>query len=131
MVKMLCPKDEIDNRYLNDTTIGEFWSCAYSDILLNVNRGVFAEFLVVKKLDVDVRNYPKIVYDYADIRYEGKTIQVKSSSYVQSWHLSDFSWNEITENNNGSDNKKLYELLKQYYHIDWVENATIKKNFRY
>lgn len=123
MVKMLNPEDKILN-----TTIGEFWSWAYSDILLNVNRGVFAEFLVAKELGVDVRNYPRIVYDYSDIRYEGKTIQVKSSAYIQSWHLSDFNWDKISEIDNGCDNKRLYEFLKQYYHIDWEKKARITKN---
>lgn len=123
MVKMLDPNNEIPG--LN-YTFGDYWAWAYSDILSNVNRGVFAEFLVAKKLGVDVRNYPRMVYDCADIRYGSKTIQVKSSAYVQSWHLLDFSWNEITENK--SDNKRLYEFLKQYYHIDWVENAIIKKD---
>jgi excinuclease UvrABC ATPase subunit len=125
MVKMLDPKDEISD--LNNTTIGEFWAWAYSDILLNVNRGIFAEFLVANRLGIDVRKYPRTVYDYIDIRYRGKTIEVKCSAYVQSWDLLDFSWDKIKENDSGSDNRRLYEFLKLYYNIDWEKTAKIKK----
>jgi hypothetical protein len=36
-------------------TLGDFWSWAYSDVLSNRNRSVFAEFLVTAALDVRSR----------------------------------------------------------------------------
>ncbi len=66
-----------------DRTVGDFWSWAYSDILSNRNRSVFAEFLVGCALGcVDS---PRTEWDYVDHHYNGKTIEVKSAAYVQSW----------------------------------------------
>lgn len=40
-----------------DLTVGDFWRWAYSDILSNRNRGIFAEFLVGAALKT-----PPVVY---------------------------------------------------------------------
>ena len=66
-------------------TVGEFW--AYSDILNNTDRAVFAEFVVGRALGVT--DAPRVEWDAVDLRYRGKTIEVKSSAYVQSWHQED------------------------------------------
>ena len=66
-----------------DTSVGEFWSWAYSDILSNRNRSIFAEFIVGYALGI-VEN-PRTEWDCVDHRYKGKTIEVKSAAYVQSW----------------------------------------------
>ena len=65
-------------------TVGEFWSWAYSDILSNTGRAVFAEFVVGMALGVT--HVPRVEWDAVDLRYGDKTIEVKSSAYVQSWH---------------------------------------------
>ncbi len=65
-------------------TVGDFWSWAYSDILSNTGRAVFAEFVVGKALGVT--DAPRVEWDAVDLRYGDKTIEVKSSAYVQSWH---------------------------------------------
>jgi hypothetical protein len=80
--RRLAPDEEIPG--LNGTTIGDFWSWAYSDILLNTTRGVFAEFLVGTALGVvgGVRS----AWDSFDLLYERSGIEVKSSAYIQSWH---------------------------------------------
>jgi len=80
MVKKLDPNDKIPG--LKDT-FGDYWAWAYSDILSNRNRGIFAEFLVSKALDVTAPHRKE--YDCVDIRYRGKTIEVKCSAYIQSW----------------------------------------------
>jgi hypothetical protein len=65
-------------------TVGDFWAWAYSDILNNTDRAVFAEFVVGTSLGIT--NVPRVEWDAVDLRYEGKTIEVKSAAYVQSWH---------------------------------------------
>ncbi len=67
-------------------TVGEFWQWAYSDILSNTNRGVFAEYLVGKALGDDVLANPRVEWDCTDLEYGEYHIEVKSSAYVQSWH---------------------------------------------
>ncbi len=77
----LSPDSEIPG--LSGATIGDFWAWAYSDLLLNTTRGVFAEFLVGSALGVvgGVRG----AWDAFDLLYEGWRIEVKSSAYVQRW----------------------------------------------
>jgi hypothetical protein len=64
-------------------TVGDFWQWAYSDILSNRNRAIFAEFLVGTALTAldDFR----IEWDSVDLHYQGKRIEVKSAAYIQSW----------------------------------------------
>ena len=65
-------------------TVGDFWAWAYSDILSNTDRAVFAEFVVGMALGVT--DAPRVEWDAVDLRYGDKTIEVKSSAYIQSWH---------------------------------------------
>jgi hypothetical protein len=67
-------------------SIADFWSWAYSDLLSNRNRGIFAEFLVGAALDT--LDQPRIEWDAYDLRYRGRRIEVKSAAYLQSWHQS-------------------------------------------
>src|SRR5699024_1586138 len=67
-------------------TILDYWKWAHSVILDNTERGVFAEFLVGSALDV--LNSPRVMWDNADINYNGYFIEVKSSAYIQSWEQS-------------------------------------------
>ncbi|SFK03722.1 hypothetical protein SAMN04487936_106250 [Halobacillus dabanensis] len=66
-----------------ETTIVEFWRWAYSDLLSNTNRGILAEFLVGHALGLTTE--PRMVWDKADFVYNGNSIEVKSSAYIQSW----------------------------------------------
>ena len=68
---------------LPNVTISDFWSWAYSDVLVNTNRSVFAEFLVGSALGV--LDKPRIEWDAVDLHYGNKTIEVKCSAYLQSW----------------------------------------------
>ncbi len=81
MIKKLDPNYKIPG--LKDTSISDYWAWAYSDILTNTNRSLFAEFLVGKALDAIA--LPRVEWDCVDIRYHGKTIEVKCSAYIQSW----------------------------------------------
>jgi hypothetical protein len=81
MIKKLSGKETIIG--FENVTVFDFWSWAYSDILSNRNRSIFAEFLVATALGEI--NYPRIEWDAVDLRYRGKKIEVKSAAYVQSW----------------------------------------------
>jgi len=65
-----------------NATVGEFWECAYSDILSNRNRAIFAEYLV--GLALNVVDKPRIEWASADLCYRGIKIEVKASAYIQS-----------------------------------------------
>lgn len=67
------------------STLGAFWRWAYSQTLENSQRGVFAEYLVGLALNA-VEDRHRIEWDAFDLKTpEGITVQVKSSSYLQSW----------------------------------------------
>lgn len=80
-VKKLTSDDPIIGNI--EICVGDFWSWAYSDILSNRNRSIFAEFIVGSALGVV--DTPRTEWDYVDHRYNKKTIEVKSAAYVQSW----------------------------------------------
>ena len=65
-------------------TLSDFWSWAYSNILTNTNRSIFAEYLVGAALGV--LDSPQIEWDRYDFQYQSIGIEVKSSAYIQSWH---------------------------------------------
>lgn len=69
---------------LGEATISDFWSWAYSDILSNRNRSIFAEFLIASALGC--LDKTRMEWDACDLRYGGKKIEVKSAAYLQSWH---------------------------------------------
>lgn len=71
------------------TTVQDFWAWAYSDILSNCNRSVFAEYLVAVALGLT--DQPRIEWDAVDLRYCGKKLEVKSAAYIQSWQQTKLS----------------------------------------
>lgn len=76
---------------LGAVTVGDFWSWAMSDLLVNTNRGLLAEFLVARALGdpAELRD-PWRPYDVETP--EGVTVEVKSASYVQSWAQKDHTY---------------------------------------
>ncbi len=62
----------------------DFWRWGFSDLRLNVVRGVLAEFLVAKAVGATER--PKVEWDSFDVKTpSGIRIEVKASAYWQSW----------------------------------------------
>jgi len=57
---------------LKGCNIAEFWTWAYSDIMSNRNRSIFAEFLIAYCLGVIEK--PRIEWDATDIYYKDKHI---------------------------------------------------------
>lgn len=67
-----------------DAPVLDFWQWAFSDLCANNLRGIFAEWLVAKLLDI----VPPVRESWAecDLRTtEGVRIEVKSAAYVQTW----------------------------------------------
>ena len=68
----------------NDANVGDFWTWAYSDVLSNRNRSIFAEFLVGAALDI-TKQAVRTEWNAYDLAYRGRRIEVKSAAYAQSW----------------------------------------------
>jgi hypothetical protein len=68
---------------LSNVRIGDFWSWAFSDILDNRTRSIFAEFLVGSALNT--LNCPRREWDAYDLDFRGWKIEVKSAGFIQSW----------------------------------------------
>lgn len=83
---MISKKLDFDTKItgLDNLTVGDFWSWAYSNIFGNINRSVFAEFLVGSALDIT--NTIRREWDSVDLSYKGKGIEVKSAAYLQDWN---------------------------------------------
>lgn len=64
-------------------TVADFWRWAHSDVVENVQRGIFAEFLVATALGVTHAH--RTGWAGYDLDYDGKKIEVKSSAFLQSW----------------------------------------------
>jgi hypothetical protein len=62
-------------------TVGDFWQWAYSDVLSNRNRSIFAEYLVGVALEA-VGN-PRVEWDSVDLLYRGCKVEVKSAADVR------------------------------------------------
>lgn len=73
-----------------DFILLSFWQWSSSDLSNNALRGKLAEFLVAQALGVS--NDVRVEWDAYDIRLDnGVTIEVKSSSYLQSWAQDKYS----------------------------------------
>ncbi|MGQ9688954.1 MAG: hypothetical protein ACUVXF_09240 [Desulfobaccales bacterium] len=79
--KKRSPDEQIKG--LGQLTLGDFWAWAYSDLLSNRNRAILAEFIVGAALGVI--DSPRVEWDAVDLSYQGKTIEVKSAAFLQSW----------------------------------------------
>jgi hypothetical protein len=66
-----------------DATVQEFWRFALGDLRMNNARGYLAEFIVAKALGIG--NLRRIEWDAYDLLWEGITVEVKSSAYLQAW----------------------------------------------
>lgn len=67
-----------------DFTVSDFWSWSQSDLLNNSLRGVLAEFIVKKALNISsIFRTEWDSYDF--ITKDGFKIEVKSAAYLQSW----------------------------------------------
>ncbi len=62
-----------------------FWRWSTSDLVSNATRGVLAEYLVARALDISASCRDE--WAECDLRTDGGiTIEVKSAAYIQSWY---------------------------------------------
>jgi hypothetical protein len=67
-----------------------FWQWSSSELLGNALRGVLAEFIIAST--IDTLESPREEWDTYDLKTKnGLKIEVKSSSYLQSWRQKEFS----------------------------------------
>ncbi len=99
----------------SNRTVQDFWKWAYSDVLSNRNRGIFAEFIVGSALGLI--ETPRIEWNDSDFLYRSKKLEVKSSGYLQNWHqdkLSQIKFGiEKTMGWNAETNKTSTKLQRQ------------------
>lgn len=63
-----------------------FWRWSASDLASNSLRGILAEYIVARALEVDIQA-PREEWAAHDLTMrDGTRIEVKSSAYLQSWH---------------------------------------------
>jgi hypothetical protein len=74
-------------------TLDNYWRWAHSDLLVNIERGVLAEFIVACALGLSsTQTGVRLAWEPYDlVTPEGLKIEVKSAAYVQSWAQKDFS----------------------------------------
>ena len=70
---------------LASATLLDFWQWAYSDIVVNTNRGCLAEFIVSKALGTTEAVKRDEWESYDLITPEKIRVEVKSSAYLQLW----------------------------------------------
>ena len=61
----------------------KFYEWAYSDLLVNNQRGHFAEFIVAVALDIT--SSKRSEWAPYDLLYKNVKIEIKSAAYIQSW----------------------------------------------
>jgi len=96
-----------------------YWSWAYSDILSNTLRGDFAEYLVACDLGLS-EEVTELWTEYDLKMKEGYKIEVKSSSYLQSWKqhkLSLVSFDIAKRRAWDPDTSKMGEISKRHSDI--------------
>lgn len=83
-----CKQIEINKSFANSNetlpfTITDFWQWALSDLVENRNRGILAEFLVMKALGIEQDT--RLEWEAFDLEKDGIKIEVKSAAYFQAW----------------------------------------------
>ncbi|MBP0000424.1 MAG: hypothetical protein J7641_15735 [Cyanobacteria bacterium SID2] len=66
-----------------DFTVLDFWSWSNSNLLENTIRGVLAEFIVARALNIETDS--RVEWESTDLSFEEVKIEVKSSAYIQAW----------------------------------------------
>lgn len=74
-----------------DFDLLDFWQWSMSDLVNNTTRGVLAEYIVARALGVSIDKARDVWAPYDLVTPGGVKVEVKSSSYVQSWGQSGLS----------------------------------------
>lgn len=112
IIEAKCGSEEF---YTNSQKMGfqliDFWAWNQSNLFENRTRGVLAEFIVAKALNISLTT--RIEWDDFDlITKNGKRIEVKSAAYVQSWKQTKYSTIQFSI---GVNNRNNGQRLSDYY----------------
>lgn len=97
-------------------SVNDFWSWSGSNLLSNTYRGMLAEFIVARSLNLDCTT--RVEWELYDLLYKDVKIEVKSTAFVQSWEQIKLSnprfdiHKSITKNKRCSD-VYIFCLLKE------------------
>ena len=69
-----------------DFDLLDFWQWSYSDLVSNITRSAFAEYVVARALGVDIEPIRDQWAAYDLVTPDGIKVEVKSSAFLQSWH---------------------------------------------
>lgn len=73
-----------------DFNLLDFWKWNQFDLVENRTRGILAEFIVMKSLELNSKN--RVEWDNYDLLSNlGKKIEVKSAFYIQTWKQNNYS----------------------------------------
>ncbi|MGA2242794.1 MAG: hypothetical protein ABSH11_12285 [Verrucomicrobiota bacterium] len=88
--------------------LNDFWSWSTSDLVINVTRGLVAEFIVAQALNAaDGVRIAWAPFDLRTPKPERIKVEVKSAAYLQSWSQDNFSIIKFDiEKTTPLDNKK-------------------------
>ena len=82
-------KFKVKNKSLN-FDLSSFWSWNQSNLIENRTRGILAEFIVKKALDI--KSDSRVEWDNFDlVSNTGKKLEIKSAAYIQSWDQEKYS----------------------------------------
>ena len=84
-----------NDHFYQDFSVSDFWHFAFGDLLDNTYRGHLAEFIVSKALDLDTST-PREDWSEYDLSYNGYRIEIKSSSFIQSWNLDNERYSRVS-----------------------------------
>lgn len=109
-----------------------FYDWAYSDLLVNNQRGHFAEYLVAVALGIT--DQKRLEWDPYDLLYGNIKIEIKSAAYVQSWEQNKHSLIGFDikptkflnlENNHYEDEYKRQSDVYVFCHLKHKDKETI------
>lgn len=124
-------KFQLDDKPL-DFNLLDFWKWNQSDLIENRNRGILAEFIVMKALNI--QSSSRLEWDVFDfITSEGIKIEVKSSAYIQAWKQNRYSSisfgiassRKFQDDNTYSNEKARWADVYIFCLLDHKEQSTI------
>ncbi len=118
-IRRLGTESIIDDRGNLVSTLLDYWQWAYSDLLGNVERGNFAEYLVAVALGV--ANGVRKGWDPYDLKAKnGVTVEVKASGYLQTWQQ-----NKLTKPTFGISQTKAWDAASNQYEGESKRQADV------
>lgn len=109
-----------------------FYDWAYSDLLINSQRGHLAEYIVAVALGIT--DQKRLEWDPYDLQYGNLKIEIKSAAYIQGWEQKKFSSISFDikptrllnlENNRYEEEFKRQSDVYVFCHLKHIDKNTI------